>query len=1081
MTYFTEMRRGAAAFLFAAAATLCLLAGMPAAAAWAATENPCELTDETRAQYEADGTLAERIAYVESLNDNSQSSLIAAAQQRESGISTASSNVPSAWVGGMGTTGNGYILCVAVEFPAEGDEAATTFENAEVEAKSAVATVEGDSGQAAPYESLQAYYQRSSYGKLNISCRGICYNVTAKHCRSYYTKKSGELLTEIATTLDTQYGVDFAQYDGNDDGYVDGFYLIYAGDNTGWGSTWWPHCSNSLQETSPTLDGKKLKSGVFINDASSSESTKILIHETGHVLGLEDYYSHGGGTNGINTIDMMSNNTGDHNAFSKWLLGWIDDDKITRIAVTESGIKVRRGTEDVQTYTGNVTESIKAFTTNNVTEGGGFIAVSSDESILTGSLFCEFYLLQYDHPEGNQAYSDVGGLISGLRIYRVQSQLNGSKTDFAKSCSNASYQHDMLIEALKPSDGGLPSETGDAFHTGAIIGVTTKPSTNFREDALGYTGIHIEVTNADNPAEGNVTISHEAKSTEAEFTISPAFGTGIQDTGAYCFEFSVQPNWTNSFKGTPTLVVDGKSYNVKCLKKSDQLMVYYELPTGTIKQDSTCELVFPAGYFDLYGTSSEEMHVALIPRSKTIAYESSGTYGQSEYDLNGTSETLSNAVTVNGEQIIVAAQSTGIGRGTKLNLLKLSSDGKSCDQAAVEGGNFDGLSEPSLTAIALNDGRIFVWMKAYNVKGDNYPSKAIWIDPSTGKVLDSRDISDITFSSIAPLGNGVALLKIAPGPGTSCSITQIFSSDEGEDKQAGGTCGIFAMQLMAAGDGRIAAVGYDTASSAYTLSFYSVNEIEKLFDGLEGRKAQADLQLTFPGVREIEDMAFHDGKFYVLTKVVENDAARLELHVIDGDGNTLRTTKIEGSNASSTTKSSLIIDENGAVAIKTAPLISNTSWTNAMEIAAVDPDGNLVGYSSTNRNNAVFWADGRLYVTNFESDSTTGKGKVAWTRTAAISGETPAPEPKPNPEPEPDATPEPQPTPEATPTSADNPADVTETTQAAAGNAASKAVASPQTSDAATTLLASALAAALASLFTAAHARRKQNQTKGHS
>ena len=1071
MSYFTEMRRGAAALLFTAAAIICLLAGTPAPTAWAATENPCELTDEARAQYEADGTLAERIAYVESLSSNSQTSLIAAAQQRESGISTASSNVPSAWVGGMGTTGNGYILCVAVEFPAEGDEAATTFENAEVEAKSAVAAVEGDSGQAAPYESLQAYYQRSSYGKLNISCRGICYNVTAKHCRSYYTKKPNELVTEIATTLDTEYGVDFAQYDGNDDGYVDGFYLIYAGDNTGWGSTWWPKCNNYFDQSSPTLDGKKIKSTVFMQDTTAKNSVRILAHETGHVLGLADYYPYASATAGINTIDMMNDNTGDHNAFSKWLLGWIDDYKITRIAVTESGIKVRRGTGEVQTYTGSVTENIEAFTTDNATEGGGFIAVSSDESILTGSLFCEFYLLQYDQSTGNQAYSDPSKLVNGLRIYRVQAQLNNSGTSFVKSCTGASAQHDVLIEGLKPSDGGLPSETGDTFHTGAIIGVTTKPSTNFREDALGYTGIHIEVTSADNPTEGTVTFSHEAKSTETDFSVTPAFSTGILDAGAYYFSLSGQPNWASSLKGTAMLVVNGKSYQVKSLGQNGQLLVYYELPTGTIKQNSTCELVFPAGYFDLYGTSSAEMHVALSPRSNTIAYESSGTYDQSEYDLNGTSETLSNAVTINGEQIIVAAQATDGGRGMKLSLLKLSADGKSCNQVAVEGSDLDGLSEPSLKAITLSDGRIFVWVKAYNAKDDSYPSKAIWIDPATGKVLDSRDITGITFSSIAPLGNEVALLKIAPGLGTSCSITQIFSSDEGEDKQADGTCGIFAMQLMAAGDGRIAAVGYDTASSAYTLSLYSVSEIEKLFDGLEGKHAHADLQLTFPGVREIEDMTFHDGKFYVLTKVVENDVARLELHVIDASGNTLRTTKIEGGSASSTTKSSLTIGENGAVAVKTAPLISKTSWTNAMEIALVGPDGNFVGYSSTNRKNAVFWADGHLYVTNFESDSATGKGKVAWIRTAAINGETPTPEP------EPDPTPEPQPTPGATPTTTDDPADVTETAQTTTGNAPSKAATSPQTGDPMATLLACALTAVLASLLATTYARRKQNQT----
>ena len=65
--------------------------------AWADTDTDtsCVLTDEARAQYEADGTLDERIAYMEQLqNDGSTEGLIKEAQERASGISLASSHVP---------------------------------------------------------------------------------------------------------------------------------------------------------------------------------------------------------------------------------------------------------------------------------------------------------------------------------------------------------------------------------------------------------------------------------------------------------------------------------------------------------------------------------------------------------------------------------------------------------------------------------------------------------------------------------------------------------------------------------------------------------------------------------------------------------------------------------------------------------------------------------------------------------------------------------------------------------------------------------------------------------------------------
>ena len=38
----------------------------------------------------------------------------------------------------------------------------------------------------------------------------------------------------------------------------------------------------------------------------------------------------------------MMQNQGDHNGFSKWMLGWLPDSKITRIFANETGIDVKR-------------------------------------------------------------------------------------------------------------------------------------------------------------------------------------------------------------------------------------------------------------------------------------------------------------------------------------------------------------------------------------------------------------------------------------------------------------------------------------------------------------------------------------------------------------------------------------------------------------------------------------------------------------------------------------------------------------------------------------------------------------------
>ena len=979
-----------AAFALLAALFACI--ATTSNTAWA-TES-CALTDEMRAQYAADGTLDERIAYAKERYAVSQEGIIATALQREGDVTTAS-NVPAAWTCGMPTTGKGYILAVAVEFPAEGDVAAMTFDDGlEAQANSIVATIDGASGQTAPYDNLHDYYERSSYGKLDLSCRGVCYTITAKHCRDYYNGNVETLVEEVAITLHEQ-GVDFSQYDGNDDGKVDGLYLAFAGKTTGWGSDWWPSKLNFTKNPDLTLDGKSLDGYVLMEDVNQ-DGARVLIHETGHMLGLEDYYAYDdSSTMGIATNDMMNFNDGDHNAFSKWLLGWIDDSQITRVAVTENGIKVRHGLGEVEAHTGSLTETIEAFTSDTVSEGGSFIVVSNDESILTGSLFTSYYLLQYDRPQGNQNYSKGGNtMASGLRVFRVQAGLNDDGTDFTHTTCHATSQHDMLIEALLPSDGGADVEVGTPFHTGASISPSTTPSTNFREDALGYTGIRIDVTNADDQAKGTVTFSYEAKKDQGEFTLTPAFGTGILDIGAHRFTASVKPDWSKMSTQGATLVVDGTSYQVRTAESDDQLLVSWSLPTGTITANSKCELVFPAGFFDLYGTASKELRIALTPRTKMLSFTESGTYEQTAHFEYGEKQVLSNVISVNGVQTMVASR-LAESNAVQLSLLKLSADGQGCETTPVSGVELSKVYVTGVQAIALSNGRIFVCLNGADAHGDAL-QQAYWIDAASGRVLDSRNITSLQFTYLAALGDGVAAISSSAGYNFPCRITQIFSSDSGADVTVRSGNGIFARRAQGLSDGRIAGIDESMSTENGTVKIYAAEEVAKVLAGADGKSMQTEAVLDIPSSDAIEDVATNDGKYYVLTRHGSDATPWLELYVYDASGKLQRTTKIEGTMASRSTISKLTIGSGGEIAVVTSRNIGTDIEKSFSEVAAVAADGTFDGFASFSNISRVFWDDGHLYVTGESSDSTTKEVKMTWLRTAAADDETPQPTPEPD-------------------------------------------------------------------------------------
>ena len=161
--------------------------------------------------------------------------------------------------------------------------------------------------------SVKQYFNAMSFGAFTPQF-DVYGPVTVSKGIRYYggTNSSGtddsqiSLIREACQLADSMYNeVDFAQYDSNNDGYIDLVYIIYAGfgqSTGGYNYTIWP--KSGSYSTICTIDGKKVsRYGVnnelnlyreyYQNKHMDAEINGIglFVHEFSHTLGLSDHYT----------------------------------------------------------------------------------------------------------------------------------------------------------------------------------------------------------------------------------------------------------------------------------------------------------------------------------------------------------------------------------------------------------------------------------------------------------------------------------------------------------------------------------------------------------------------------------------------------------------------------------------------------------------------------------------------------------------------------------------------------------------------------------------------------------------------
>jgi M6 family metalloprotease-like protein len=378
----------------------------------------------------ARGDLSERLAFATRLG-NHRLELVAP-------------GVKAKGAGGLPTTGTVHILALLVDFP----DTPRTISAAVIDAM-----LFGTGSPANyPRDSLRQFYLRSSYGKLDIQGSTLGW-YTTKNPRASYTDKGGLLIKEIFEHFDTQ-GHDFSVYDNDGDGEIDSFNVFWSGDTGEWATFWWG-CTTSFRgaggDPDFRVDGKALGKYTW---QPEDDKAACVIHETGHMLGLPDYYDYDatvGPGGGLGDMDVMGGERGDHNGYSKWLLGWLTPQYVTGAGAT--------------------TLTLPA----SATSAEGTVVIGASDTSPNG----EFFMIQNRSRVGND--SSLPG--DGVLVFHVDGRLgcDGATQMF----NNSTTEHKLIrvVEADNGDDierGTNRGEAGDYFRSGgqSTFGPFTSPASD---------------------------------------------------------------------------------------------------------------------------------------------------------------------------------------------------------------------------------------------------------------------------------------------------------------------------------------------------------------------------------------------------------------------------------------------------------------------------------------------------------------------------------------------------------------------------------------------------------------------------
>lgn len=272
------------------------------------------------------------------------------------------------------------------------------------------------------WQSVSSFYEESSYGKLNFRATVAPWYdsglTVAEIERQNVSSDSAEgvsyLMRSAVEHYRSQSGSSLSEFDSNGDGFLDAVWMVYSApyDGSGastvqWAFTFWDYeAATDASYSAPVGYAYSWASYEFLYEGygRSSVDAHTFVHETGHLLGLNDYYDTSGLTSPTGYVDMMDANIIDHCAYTKFSLGWISP-----YVVTGEG----------------------SITIGNLAETGDAVLIPTKAGY-RGSSFGEYLLLELYAPVGLNRQDAVspypgngiqGFSRPGIRVYHVDARL----------------------------------------------------------------------------------------------------------------------------------------------------------------------------------------------------------------------------------------------------------------------------------------------------------------------------------------------------------------------------------------------------------------------------------------------------------------------------------------------------------------------------------------------------------------------------------------------------------------------------------------------------------------------------------